>query len=64
MQTKQLLFEKIDQLSPQKIAEVIDFIDFIALREERKLAGSAAKLSEKSFSEVWDNDEDAVYDRL
>ncbi len=64
MQARQILFEKIEQLSPQKIAEVIDFVDFLAEREERKLVNSATKLSEDAFSKVWDNDEDAVYDKL
>ena len=64
MHTKELLFEKIERLPPQKIAEVIDFIDFLAQREERKLVESAAKLSENAFDKVWNNDEDAIYDEL
>ena len=64
MQARQLLFEKIDLLPPQKIAEVIDFVDFLAEREERKLVQSATKLSEDAFNKVWDNDEDSVYDEL
>ncbi len=63
MQTRQL-FEKIEQLPPQKIAEVIDFVDFLAEREEKKLVESATKLSEEAFGKVWDNDEDSVYDEL
>jgi hypothetical protein len=64
MQVRELLFEKIEQLPPQKVAEVIDFVDFLAEREERKLVESAAKLSEEAFMKVWDNDEDAEYDKL
>ena len=64
MQARELLFEKIEQLPPQKVAEVIDFVDFLAEREERKLVQSAAKLSEEAFIKVWDNDEDAEYDKL
>lgn len=64
MQARELLFEKIEQLPPQKIAEVVDFVDFLAEREERKLVESATKLSEKAFEKVWDNDEDSIYDEL
>ncbi len=64
MQARELLFEKIDQLPPQKIAEVINFVDFLAEREEKKLSEAATKLSEESFGRIWNNDEDAVYDKL
>ena len=64
MQARELLFEKIEQLPPQKIAEVINFVDFLAEREEKKLLEAATELSEESFGRVWNNDEDAVYDEL
>ena len=58
----QVLFDKIKQLPPQRLAEVVDF-----LREreaEQRLTHAAAKSSEASFAQVWDNDEDAAYDRM
>lgn len=58
------LIEKINNLPPERIAEVEDFVDFIAQRDERNLVHAAAKLSEDSFRQVWDNDDDAVYDQL
>lgn len=62
---EQLLIEKIRQLPPQRLAEVEDFVDFLRTREdERRLVHAAAKVSETSFAAVWDNDEDAAYDRL
>lgn len=64
MQARELLFKKIEQLPPQRITEVINFVDFLAEREEKNLVEAAAKLSEQSFGRVWDNDEDAVYDEL
>ena len=63
MQTE-ILFEKIKQLPPQRIAEVEDFVDFLAQREEQKLVQSATLLSEDAFRKVWDNEEDAIYDEL
>jgi hypothetical protein len=61
----QVLFDKIKQLPPQRMAEVEDFVDFLRAREdEQRLTGAAAKASEASFSKVWDNDDDAAYDRM
>jgi hypothetical protein len=59
------LLDKIKQLSPQLLAEVEDFVDFLRAREdELGLTRSAAKVSEPGFVSVWDNDEDAAYDRV
>jgi hypothetical protein len=61
----QVLLEKIKQLPPQRMAEVEDFVDFLRAREgEKGLTLVAAKASEASFAQVWDNDEDAAYDRI
>ena len=63
--TDQFLLEKIKQLPPQRVAEVEDFVDFLRTREdESNLTRTASKASEASFSEVWNNEEDAAYDRL
>lgn len=58
------LFEKIKRLPPQRRAEVEDFVAFLLAREEQRLKQAATKASEPVFAEVWDNDEDAAYDRL
>ena len=59
------LFEKIDTLPPEKVAEVEDFVDFLRLRVyDAHLTQAAAKMSEDSFRVVWDNPEDAAYDHL
>jgi Protein of unknown function (DUF2281) len=63
--TEQVLIEKIKQLPPQRLAEVEDFVDFLRTREnEQHLTQAAAKASEVSFAAVWNNDEDAAYDRM
>lgn len=59
------LIEKLKQLPPHKVAEVEDFVDFLRAREDdRRLTQVASKAAEASFAKVWDNDEDAAYDRL
>jgi hypothetical protein len=62
---EQSLIDKIKQLPPQRMAEVEDFVDFLRTREdEQRLTRAATKVSEASFASVWDNDEDAAYDRM
>lgn len=62
---EQVLIDKIKQLPPQRMAEVEDFVDFLRTREdELRLTRAAAKASEASFAQVWENDEDAAYDRM
>ena len=63
MQTESLI-EKIKHISTPRQVEVADFVEFLTQKEERKLVESAMKMSEESFSEVWDNEEDSVYDKL
>jgi len=63
--TEQGLLDKIKQLTPQRLAEVEDFVDFLRTREdEQRLTQAAAKVVEASFAAVWNNDEDAAYDRM
>jgi hypothetical protein len=63
MQEEELI-EKIKSLSPDKIAEVVDFVDFLAQRDDRLLVNAALRVSEPVFAEVWNNLEDAEYDNL
>lgn len=63
--SEQVLIEKIRQLPPRRLAELEDFVDFLRTREdEQRLTQIAAKASEASFAAVWNNDEDADYDRM
>lgn len=62
---QEVLFDKIKQLPPQRVAEVEDFVDFLRTREDDlRLTLAATRASQATFSKVWDNDEDAVYDHL
>jgi hypothetical protein len=64
-QTEQLLLEKLRALPPERRAEVEDFIDFLQNREaDQHLVRGAVKVSEPAFTAVWDNPDDAEYDRL
>jgi len=64
-QREQVLISKIRVLPPERLMVVEDFIDFLRQSDEdRQLRQAAARLSEDAFSKVWDNPEDAEYDRL
>ena len=63
MQDKDLI-EKIKALPPDKFAEVVDFVDFLASRDERLMVDAASRASEPAFAAVWDNPDDAKYDHL
>ncbi len=61
----QVLIEKLKQLPPERVAEVEDFVDFLRTRdEERALERAATRAAEPAFAKIWDNDDDAAYDRL
>lgn len=49
----------------RKRSEVKDFDDFIRGRETgHNLTRAAMQVSEPSFAAVWNNPDDAIYDRL
>ena len=59
------ILEKLRQLSPERVAEVEDFVDFLRSRgTDEQLTRVASKLSESTFARIWDNPDDAVYDTL
>ncbi len=59
------LIEKLRALPPQRRAEVEDFVDFLKSREdEQRLTHAATQASAPAFKAVWDNPDDAEYDRL
>lgn len=59
------LVKKLEGLSPARRAEVEDFIDFLRSRDaDRYWALAAMTASEPALKAIWENPEDAVYDRL
>jgi len=60
------ILEKLRHLPPERLAEVEDFVDFLAHRQtdERSLTPAAGQLATAAFTRVWDNPADADYDRL
>ncbi len=62
---EEALLEKLKSLPPERVAEVEDFVDFLRTRDgAQQLTRAAAKAAEPAFKKVWDNPDDAAYDRL
>jgi hypothetical protein len=65
MHNAKTLLEQIEALPPERIAEVEDFVAFIAARErEQSLARAAAAVSAPAFAAIWNNPDDDAYDAL
>ncbi|NEQ74007.1 MAG: DUF2281 domain-containing protein [Okeania sp. SIO2C9] len=64
-ESEKILIAKIRSLPPDKVAETIDFVDFLSQREqEQSLVYSTTKLSETAFEKIWDNPQDDDHDYL
>jgi hypothetical protein len=62
---EETLIQKIRSLPPERVAEVENFVDSLTVRDQdRHFTQAAARLSEEAFRAVWDNPDDAEYDRL
>lgn len=63
---EQALLEKLRHLPPEQVVEVENFVDFLAQRqtEDRRLTQAASQVAEPAFARIWDNPDDADYDRL
>ena len=63
---EQALLEKLRHLPPEQVVEVEHFVDFLAQRqaEENRLTQAASRAAEPVFARIWDNPDDADYDRL
>ena len=63
---EQTILHKLRHLPPERVAEVEDFVDFLAYRQagERGLTQAVGQLATAAFARVWDNPADADYDRL
>jgi hypothetical protein len=59
------LLDKIRALPEDKIAEVADFVEFLRFKaEEHQTTAAVTTFSEQAFAKVWDNPDDAEYDKL
>ncbi len=67
MQAQQIeqVVQKLQALTTNRINEVEDFIDFLNQRDiEQQLTQSVMAITEPTLNAIWDNSDDAEYDRL
>ncbi len=64
--SEQMILEKLRHLPPEQLAEVEDFVDFLAQRhpDDRAATQAAGALALAAFTKVWENPADADYDQL
>lgn len=61
---QKLLHELIEELPDQDAAEVIDFIEYLKLKKEKKLYKELQRCSESSL-DFWDNEiDDEVWNNV
>jgi len=61
----QQVIKKLEHLPEDRLAEVEDFIDFLSQKDrEYRMRKDFAQGAEASFQKVWDNEDDAAYDKL
>ena len=65
MSASRALISKINALPNSRLGEVEKFVDYIQMDQmDRQTARDLARASEASFTAVWENDADSVYDAL
>lgn len=65
MQHIEQVVQKLQALTPNRISEVEDFIDFLSQRDtDQQLTQSAMTASEPTLNKIWNNTDDAEYDQL
>jgi hypothetical protein len=59
------VIQKLRTLPLERVSEVEDFIEFLSQKDkDRQLVHAAQAASEPVLQQVWDNPDDADYDRL
>ena len=62
---KERIINEINRLPESYLSEVFDFILFLESKKDKALLAKASQqLSTASFEKIWDNEEDAAYDKL
>lgn len=65
MSVKEMLYKEIDKLPDSLAPDLMDYIKFLENKiEKSELTKQVRTLSDTSFSKIWNNDEDSVYDTI
>jgi hypothetical protein len=65
MSVKEMLHQEIEKLPDSLAPDIMNYIMFLENKSEKiELISQVRTLSEVSFSKIWDNEEDSIYDTL
>ena len=64
MTIAELIFEQAKKLPEHLAREVLDFVGYLAERQERERDRDLMKAQEPSLEPIWDNPEDHAWDRV
>jgi hypothetical protein len=65
LSVKEMLYREIDKLPDSLAPDIMDYIMFLENKMEKsELTQQVRTLSEESFSKIWDNEEDSIYDTI
>ena len=59
--SKDYIIKRIEDLPPQRVQEVIDFIEFVRMRSQPEPSGvnmSSLLLQQEALAEIWKDEED------
>ena len=61
---EETITKKLQDLSPELLEEVIDFIDFLKIKRMKKghIDVSSLLLQQESLARIWDNENEDVYE--
>jgi hypothetical protein len=61
---EETITEKLQDLSPELLEEVIDFIEFLKIKRMKKghIDDSSLLLQQESISRIWDSENEDVYE--
>ena len=61
---EETITKKLQDLSPELLEEVIDFIDFLKIKRMKKghIDVSSLLLQQESISRIWDSENEDVYE--
>jgi hypothetical protein len=61
---EETITEKLQDLSPELLEEVIDFIEFLKIKRMKKghIDVSSLLLQQESLSRIWDSENEDVYE--
>jgi len=63
MSVKEMLYQEIDKLPDNFASDLMNYIRFLEHKSDKiELVKQVGVLSETSFSKIWDNEEDSIYD--